>query len=195
MKIILASKSPRRSEILKNIGIDFEVIESNYDEIFDINMTPDEIVTHLAYKKAESVSKTIKDEAYVIGADTIVVLDSRIMGKPHDIEESFEMLKSLSGKWHRVYSGICVIKTISSQYFSGFEATDVKIKELSDKEIHGYINTGESLDKAGSYAIQGVGSLLVEKINGCYFNIVGLPVFKLFSLLEKFGINLLELRG
>lgn len=195
MRIVLASKSPRRSEIFKNIGINFEVIESNFVETFDAGMNPEEVVKYLAYKKAENVAKTIDDEALVIGADTIVVLDSTIMGKPLSVENSLYMLKELSGKWHKVYSGICVMSTSSKQYFSDFEVTDVKIKKLSDENIEDYIKTGEPMDKAGAYAIQGIGSLIVEKINGCYFNVVGLPIYKLSSLFERFGINLLKVRG
>lgn len=192
MRIVLASKSPRRSEILGNIGVSFEVHESNFIEDFDISMSHSDIVKYLSYKKAESVAKAICGDALVIGADTIVVLDSTIMGKPSSKEQAFDMLKSLSGKWHKVYTGLCVINTLTWENIQDFEVTDVKIKELSDEEIRYYIGTGEPMDKAGSYAIQGVGSLIVERIQGCYFNVVGLPVFKLSYMLEMFGVKLLS---
>lgn len=195
MRIVLASKSPRRREILENIGVEFDIVESNVDETIDSNMSPGDIVKSLALRKAESVAKEINYEALVIGADTIVVLNSTVMGKPQDEVHSFEMLKRLSGSWHDVYSGVCIIDTVSGKRAVGYESTAVKIKQLSDEDIKRYINTKEPLDKAGSYAIQGIGSLLVERINGCYFNVVGLPVSKLSSLLEDFGVNLLALRG
>jgi septum formation protein len=195
MRIVLASKSPRRREILDNIGVEFDIVESNADEVFDPCMGPCDIVKHLALIKAQSAAQDIKYDALVIGADTIVYADSIVMGKPENEEQSFEMLKKLSGKWHNVYSGICVKDTSSGTYYDDYDVTAVKIKHLSDEDIHRYINTKEPLDKAGSYAIQGIGSLIVERIDGCYFNVVGLPVFKLSCIMEKFWVNLLALRG
>jgi septum formation protein len=195
MRIVLASKSPRRSEILNNIGVKFEVVESNYDEAVNKTLDPGGYVKYLAYKKAESVAKSIAENAIVIGADTVVVVDSKILGKPKNIQDAFNMLKDLSGRWHKVYSGVCVIDAITEKFVSDYEVTSVKIKELSDEEITGYIKTGEPLDKAGSYAIQGIGSLIVEGIEGCYFNVVGLPVYKLSGILKQFGVNLLKLRN
>lgn len=195
MQIILASKSPRRSEILRNLRLSFEVCESNFNEKYDDTMSPFEVVKYLSYQKAKNVAQNISAGALVIGADTVVECENIIMGKPKNTEESFDMLKKLSGKWHRVLTGLCVIEVISGKVVQDVEVTEVKIKELSDDEIWSYINSGEPCDKAGSYAIQGIGSLIVEKINGCYFNVVGLPVFRLSVLLESFGINLLKLRG
>lgn len=193
-KIVLASKSPRRREILHNIGVPFDTAEFDVNEaICDTSMEPGDIVKSLALKKARYAAEKLDCDAYVIGADTIVVLDSQIMGKPQDRENAVQMLRSLSGRWHNVYSGICVMDSCSGEYYADFESTSVKIKKLSDSEIYSYVQSGEPMDKAGSYAIQGLGGLIVERIDGCYFNVVGLPVFKLSKLMEKFNINLLEL--
>lgn len=151
MRIILASKSPRRREILDNIGLDFEVIESNFDENIGSINDPAEIVKYLAYEKAKKVADSVKEDALIIGADTIVVCDNIIMGKPVDEHDSFDMLKRLSNRWHNVYSGVCVINLSTNKYSIGFENTAVKIKELSDDEILYYISTKEPVDKAGAY--------------------------------------------
>jgi septum formation protein len=158
-------------------------------------MTSDEVVKYLSYEKAKSVARNISTEALIIGADTVVECDDIIMGKPEDMEDSFNMLRRLSSKWHRVLTGLCVLDSMSGEFVQDVEVTEVKIKELTDEEIWNYIYSGEPQDKAGSYAIQGLGSLIVEKINGCYFNVVGLPVFKLSVIFESFGINLLKLRS
>lgn len=195
MQIILASKSPRRKEILKNIGIQFCIIESNFDEKIEEIESPEDTVKYLSYKKAESVAQNLKEyketEALIIGADTVVVLDSKILGKPKNYDDAFDMLRRLSGKWHSVYTGICIYNVINNKYAVDFETTQVKIKNLTLDEINRYIEKERPYDKAGSYAIQGYGSLIVEKINGCYFNVVGLPVFKLSNLLMEFGVKLL----
>lgn len=195
MRIVLASKSPRRREILENIGLKFDVVESGADEEIVPSNSPDEIVKQLAYRKAEKVSQGLKDKALVIGADTIVVLGSKIMGKPKDDDQAFKMLTSLSGVWHNVYTGICVIDTSSGNCMTDYEVTAVRIRKLSSEDIKTYIESGEPMDKAGSYAIQGVGSLLVERIDGCYYNVVGLPVFRLSNMLDNFGVHLLSPRG
>lgn len=194
MKIVLASKSPRRREILQTLRIPFDVMECDVDEtISNPSMEPEDIVKSLAFRKAKYAAPKIDSEAYVIGADTIVVLGSKIMGKPKDKENAAQMLRYLSGRWHNVYSGICVMNTCSGEYYTDFENTAVKIRNLSDRDIYRYVESGEPMDKAGSYAIQGIGGLIVEKIDGCYFNVVGLPVFKLSKLMEKFNINLFDL--
>lgn len=195
MRIVLASQSPRRREILENIGLKFDVVESGADEEIVPSSSPDEIVKQLAYRKAGKVSQGLKDKALVIGADTIVVLGSKIMGKPKDNDQAFKMLTSLSGVWHNVYTGICVIDTSSGNCMTDYEVTAVKIRKLSSEDIKTYIESGEPMDKAGSYAIQGVGSLLVERIDGCYYNVVGLPVFRLSNMLDNFGVHLLSPRG
>lgn len=191
MRIVLASKSPRRSDILKSIGLDFEAADSKLNESYDSSMSPEDVVRYLAYNKAKNVADCIEGQALVIGADTIVVLEGKIMGKPLNANDAFNMLRRLSGKEHSVLTGLCVIESPSGKDCVDSEITTVKIKELSDDEIWSYIKSGEPFDKAGAYAIQGIGSLIVEGISGDYFNVVGLPVFKLSCMLRNFGLDLL----
>jgi septum formation protein len=191
MKIVLASKSPRRRELLSNLGLDFEVIESNVEE-FSSEKHPSRYVMDLSFNKAMLVAKKLKEEAIVIGADTIVVIEDKVLGKPKDRDEAFIMLKNLQGRVHTVYTGITIVRTKDFKYVSDFEETKVWIKKLEDEEIFNYIDTGEGYDKAGAYAIQGVGALIVEKIEGDYFNVVGLPISKLFDILKReFDVRLL----
>lgn len=190
MRIILASNSPRRREILSQIGIQYEVIPSKFEENA-LNMSPENMVMYFAEEKAMDVAKKVKEEAFVIGADTIVYQNG-IMGKPKDNEDAARMLKNLSGVFHAVITGISVVHTPSLNKITDYERTLVKFKNISDDEIHAYIKSGEPMDKAGAYAIQGIGSLLVEKIEGCYFNVVGLPVYRLSKILEGFGYKILE---
>lgn len=190
MRIILASNSPRRREILSQIGIQYEVIPSKFEENA-LNMSPENMVMYFAEEKAMDVAKKVKEEAFVIGADTIVYQNG-IMGKPKDNEDAARMLKNLSGVFHAVITGISVVHTPSLNKITDYERTLVKFKNISDDEIQAYIKSGEPMDKAGAYAIQGIGSLLVEKIEGCYFNVVGLPVYRLSKILEGFGYKILE---
>jgi septum formation protein len=140
--------------------------------------------------KAKDVAQSIKNDALVIGSDTIVCLDE-IMGKPKHREDAFNMLRKLSGKKHHVLSGLSIINTATGESLTEHECTEVKMKELSSAEITAYINSGEPIDKAGAYAIQGMGSLFVEGIEGDYFNVVGLPLFRLGKMLEHFGMKLI----
>ncbi|MEZ0536105.1 nucleoside triphosphate pyrophosphatase [Caldicellulosiruptoraceae bacterium PP1] len=191
-KLVLASASPRRISLLKQFKIKFEVIPSDIDEVFDESLSPDMVVKKLAKEKVLDVSKKINfNDVIIIGADTIVYIDNKILGKPKDKNEAFEMLKMISGKEHIVYTGMCLYDTEKDKIIEDFEATKVYISHLSDEEIIKYIETGEPLDKAGAYAIQGYGSLIVKSINGCYFNVVGLPLYKLNKLLNVFNIKLL----
>lgn len=191
MKIVLASNSPRRRELLSKIGLDFEVIPSNMEEDTK-EERPENIVMDLSKKKAICVADKLNEDSIVIGADTVVVVDDEILGKPKNRDDAFTMLKKLSGRWHRVYTGISVVSTKNYKVISDYESTDVFIKNLSDDMILSYIGKGECYDKAGSYAIQGYGSIIVEKINGDYFNVVGLPISKLYDvLLKEFNVNLL----
>ncbi|ADH60607.1 maf protein [Thermoanaerobacter mathranii subsp. mathranii str. A3] len=191
MKIVLASKSPRRRELLSNLGLDFEVVESNVKE-FSREKQPSRYVMDLSFNKAMSVAKKLSEEAIVIGADTVVVIGDKILGKPKDRNEAYVMLKKLQGKAHTVYTGITIVRTYDFKYVSDFEKTKVWIRKLQDEEIFNYIDTGEVYDKAGAYAIQGVGALIVEKIEGDYFNVVGLPISKLFDILKReFDVRLL----
>ena len=189
MRIILASNSPRRKELLSQTGIKFEVIPSSFEENI-AELPASKLVEHFAYMKAKDVAESIEGDALVIGSDTIVYCDE-IMGKPRNREDAFCMLAKLSGKQHLVISGISIINTATGESLTEHESTRVKIKELSNAEITAYINTGEPEDKAGAYAIQGLGSLFVEGIQGDYFNIVGLPIFRLRKMLEHFGVKLI----
>lgn len=193
MNIVLASNSPRRREILSQLNIRFEVVPSNFEETL-INMEPLELVEHFAYMKALDVFEKLKgnlpENTYILGSDTIVYCDS-IMGKPKSDEDAYQMLKTLSNKEHQVISGLSIIQGSTGKAITMHELTKVWIRELEDREILEYIASGEPLDKAGAYAIQGVGSLFVEKIQGCYFNVVGLPVNKLFKIMKEFGVNLI----
>lgn len=180
--IILASKSPRRKELLSFITTDFTVKSADVDETLPQGITPDKAVEYLSKIKAEP----LKNESdIVIGADTVVALDGKILGKPRDEADAFATLRMLSGREHSVFTGVSVIKGEKIETFS--VQTKVKMFELTDKEIEEYIETAEPFDKAGSYGIQGKGSLLVEKIDGDYFNVVGLPISRLNRVLKLFN--------
>lgn len=186
---VLASKSPRRKELLKNIGISAEIVPANIDESSVTYLSPTQLVTQLAFLKATDVARSFGKDTYVIGADTVVALDGRIFGKPRDIEDARRMLKALSGKTHSVYTGYCVVHPKSGAAVSKYEETLVTFREMSDSEIDAYIKTREPMDKAGAYGIQGKGSIFVEKIEGDYFNVVGLPVCALGKVLrDEFGV-------
>ncbi len=179
MKLVLASKSPRRSEILKNAGYEFTVRVADADETIPEGTKPENAVVFLAARKAMAVDRA--DDETVLGADTIVVLDNKILGKPRDREDAFNMLKSLSGRVHSVFTGVCIIEKGKSMTFS--EETQVEFLSLTDEEIYEYIDTSDCYDKAGAYGIQGYASKFVRRINGDYFNVVGLPISAIF---EKF---------
>ncbi|MGL5379377.1 Maf-like protein [Clostridium sp.] len=186
MKYILASASERRQELLHRIINNFEVKVSNFDEdgvAFKGNIK--DYVTELAEGKALDVAKNTKDDAIIIAADTIVTIDNSILGKPKNSEDAFKMLKLLSGKIHRVYSAVVVLNTKNMELEKQCLYTEVKFSNLTDDEIQQYINTKEPLDKAGAYGIQGFGGVFVEGINGCYYNVVGLPLNALDKMLKK----------
>ena len=190
MRIILASKSPRRREILENTKVRFSIKESQIDETIKLNESPKDTVKRLAYEKAYDVAQKNKDKL-VIGADTIVALDNEVLGKPKDKEEAYQMIKKLSNKTHKVITGISLINISHGMVVNDYVVSLVTFKDLSEDSIKDYINTNESLDKAGAYGIQGYGALLVDNIQGDYFNIVGLPISKLSDLLkDHFDINL-----
>ncbi len=192
-KIILASASPRRQQLLSQIGLLFTVIPSNLDEVIDQSMEPSEVAIALARQKCIDIATQAKHDSFVIGADTIVVCDSKLLGKPENEQEAFEMLKKLNGNWHEVVTGVCLCRTSDMKILCEYETTRVKIADKSDDFIKAYIATGEPFDKAGAYGIQGYGSLLVERIDGDYFNVMGLPVFRLSCMLEKMG-QVIDLR-
>ena len=187
-KIILASASPRRRDLLDQIGLEFEIKPSDVDESIPEN-DPIKLVKKLALLKARDIAQNV--EGIVIGADTIVVDDQTILGKPETREDAFEMLKGLSGKQHQVITGVAVIDTESDREWVDLGITQVFFRSLSDAEINDYIDSGEPMGKAGSYAIQEKGALFVEKIEGDFFNVVGLPLVKMAELLKEIDANIL----
>lgn len=192
MNIILASGSPRRKEILENTNLKFSVITSDIDERIFENEEPIQLVLRLAFEKCMSVAQNNPSDL-VIGADTIVVLDNEILGKPKNEEEAFKTLSKLSNREHQVITGMSIVNLENEKKIVDYAISNVKFKKLTDQDIKDYISTKECLDKAGSYGIQGYGALLVEKIKGDYFNIVGLPISKLSDILKiNFNINLFK---
>ncbi len=185
--LILASSSPRRKQLLENLQLTFQVMSSEVDESFDPVLTPEEIVMELAGRKAMAVFEA-NPSSFVIGADTIVVAQDHVLGKPKDKQEAFEMLKKLSGKQHDVFTGVSIMSPHVSSRF--YEKTEVVFWELTDEEIEVYVQTGEPLDKAGAYGIQEFGSMLVKKIHGDYFAVVGLPVSRTIRELKRAGYRL-----
>lgn len=190
---ILASASPRRIELLKELGWNFTVKPSDSDEVLICGENPEDTACRLAEMKASNVAAANPGE-WVVGADTLVALGTTSLGKPKNDKEAFAMIAMLQGKTHRVITAVAVISPEGEKYVE-YETTNVVFRPLSDEEIASYIALGESLDKAGAYAIQGRGMLLVERIDGCYFNVVGLPVQKLSVLLAKLGLSLREQWG
>ncbi|MCL2855367.1 MAG: Maf family protein [Defluviitaleaceae bacterium] len=178
-RIILASTSPRRRQLLAQIGMVFEVMESHVDE--NISGTAKEIVRELALRKAHAVAQKIKGNATIIGADTLVSVDDVVLEKPRDHHEAFNMLKLLQGRKHQVCTGVAVIKNGTEQAF--VEQADVFFRPLSDDEIHAYMATGEPFDKAGGYGIQGHGATLVQRIEGDFYTVMGLPLCRLYQLI------------
>ena len=183
-KIILASGSPRRRELLKDIGFEFEIYKPDVDEKILPNEKPEDLCLRLSRLKAQAGAEKFYD-SIIIAADTIVVIDEKILGKPHDREEAFLMLKTLQGREHEVITGVSV--ALNEKIISHAEHTLVKFTSMNDSEIREYIATGECDDKAGAYAIQGVGATLIERINGDYFNVVGLPLCSLTKILKNFN--------
>ena len=183
---ILASASPRRKEILSNAGFSFDIIPSEADESINESLSPEETVKELARRKAQYILERYPDKV-VFGCDTVVAVDAVILGKPENDEDAFRMLKKLSGRSHRVSTGVCVISSEKEICFS--QTTQVIFYELSDETIKSYIATGECSDKAGSYGIQGYGSVLVKEIRGDYFSVMGLPASEASRALGEFGIK------
>lgn len=181
--VVLASGSPRRRELLGQMGIeDFEVLPAQGEETAPEGLAPDALVARLALQKAREVA-ALRPEATVIGADTVVALDGRVLGKPSDEEEAREMLSALSGRRHQVYTGMAVLS--GGQAFTRVECTQVEFRPLTEEEIAAYVATGESMDKAGAYGIQGRACVFIRGIQGDYYNVVGLPVCALHELLAQ----------
>jgi septum formation protein len=185
--LILASKSPRRSELLEQAGLTFSVIPSDFDESTVAMSSPESYVISLAESKALDISQK-HPAAWIIGADTIVLIDRKILGKPASINEARDMLQRLSGRTHQVLTGYCICCKKKNRFFSETIKTDVRFKKLNAAEINWYIQTGEPFDKAGAYAIQGLGTFLVKSINGSYTNVVGLPVCEVIEFLIREGV-------
>lgn len=187
MDIVLASGSPRRRELLSQMGLTFRVVVSDSDEDVDKSLSPAEQVSLISRRKAGAVAETVGPDKLVIAADTIVALEGEVMGKPHSREEAVQMLRSLSGKTHEVYTGFTLRQ--SGRVVTEVECTAVTFRTLTSPEIEAYVDTGEPMDKAGAYGIQGLGSLLVSGIRGDYFNVMGLPVCRLGQALKSFGLD------
>jgi len=183
-KIILASQSPRRRYLLERAGLRFAVIPSRLDEASVTAASPDDYVRELAQAKAMDIAR-MHPKSWVIGADTVVVADGRILGKPASTAQARDMLRRLSGRMHQVLTGFCICRLSGERLFTDVVRTDVLFKALTDDEIEWYIQTGEPFDKAGAYAIQGKGAAFVEWIDGCYNNVVGLPLFLLVTMLQE----------
>ncbi len=196
MSFILASASPRRKEILEKAGLKVVVMPSHADESSVTVSEPAQRVMELALLKGIDTAKYVSKNDYVIAADTIVVAEGKIMGKPHDKKEALLMLMALSGKWHEVYTGYCVIEAKSGEASVRYEKTRVKFRDISESEARRYIDTREPMDKAGAYGIQGRGRLFVERIDGDFYNVVGLPVCALSVMLKnEFGVDIFESEG
>ncbi len=182
-KVILASKSPRRQELLKLMDIDFRVVLKEVDESYPDGLTPAEIAVHIASKKAEAFDEEVNDEI-VLTADTIVAIDGLILGKPESREHAIEMLQRLSGKVHEVYTGVCLF--YKGEYNKFYDRSEVFFRQLTDEEIISYVDEYEPYDKAGSYGIQQrIGLIGIERINGSYTNVVGLPTEKVYQQLKR----------
>ena len=192
MALILASKSPRRRELLAQMGLtDFEIHPALGEELAQPDLTPPELVQALALHKAQEVAQAFAQSGdVVIGADTIVVLDGQVLGKPHDEAHALAMLTALSGREHHVYTGVAVLQ--DGRALVQVEDTAVWFRNASERELRRYIATGEPMDKAGAYGIQGRGGLLVSRIQGDYTNVVGLPIVRLASLLAQFDVTVLS---
>lgn len=183
-KIILASGSPRRKELLEKAGVSFEVVVSEYEEDMTLPLPPDGLVKHLSRGKAETVAKTHTD-AIIISADTIVVYGDTVLGKPHTSRRAREMLRLLSGKQHSVFTGFTIILENEKKTISRAVESKVFFKNLSDEEINEYVATGEPLEKAGAYAVQMLGQKFIQKIEGDITNIIGLPINEVIKELQE----------
>lgn len=187
MDIVLASQSPRRQELLTQIGLSYRVHAVDIDEHMDRKLAPGPLVEAISREKAAACAALEGPEALIIAADTVVAMDQAVLGKPHSREEAIQMLRLLSGHSHQVYTGFTVRRGERSVTQS--ECTRVTFRPLSGEEIEAYVATGEPMDKAGAYGIQGLGSLLITGIQGDYFNVMGLPVCALGQVFKEFGVS------
>ena len=188
--IVLASGSPRRQELLHRIGIEeFDIRVPEADETYPAGLTPQQIVEYISRVKAEAAAALCTEDEIIITADTMVFLDDQRLGKPTDEADALRMLTDLQGRHHTVCTGVTVRQ--GSRVLTESETTEVYFRPAAESELRAYIATGEPMDKAGSYGVQGKGSLLVEKLNGDFFNVMGLPVLRLSRMLAQFGVHLL----
>ena len=187
--IVLASRSPRRRELLERIGVtDFSVRVPEVEEYFPEGLTPPEVVAYISREKADAAARLCGPGDIVITADTMVFLDGLRLGKPRDEAHALEMLTALQGRRHTVCTGVTVLQ--GAKRLTESESTDVYFRPAAEAELRRYIATGEPMDKAGAYGVQGRGALLVERLDGDFFNVMGLPVLRLARMLEKFGVSL-----
>jgi septum formation protein len=189
-QIILASASPRRKKLMEQLGLTIKVVPSDIDEKLNPRLKAKSQAESLSQKKATVVAQHYKD-AIVLAADTIVSIGNEILGKPLDIDDAKRMLKKLSGKQHVVVTGFTLINTATKKVITDSSETKVTFRKLTESEIKNYVKKENTLDKAGAYGAQGFGSLLIEKVDGDFFNVVGLPVNKIIPLLKKFGVEVL----
>lgn len=216
-RLILASNSPRRKDLLAGLGLSFSIIPSRFEEDMTIRLKPAELVVSLASSKAQDVagrmpaedavdneaaslpagdtagSITAGTRALILGADTIVVLNDQVLGKPVSKQDACRMLAVLSGQCHQVYTGIAIVELPSRMIRTSYEVSNVYFRRLEEAEIESYVATGEPMDKAGAYALQGIGSAFVEKIEGCFTNIIGISVPAVVAMLRQFGVPVLGL--
>jgi septum formation protein len=186
MRLLLASTSPRRRELLRRAGFDFEVRPSHIVEEIQRGERPEEFARRAAREKATQVAASCPTGSFVLGADTVVVIDGEMLGKPSDPQDATRMLRLLSGRTHQVHTGICLVRAPDEIEALKHETTLVTFRELDEEEIRRYVVSGEPLDKAGAYAVQGLASKFVTRISGCYSNVVGLPVALVYEILKPF---------
>ena len=186
----MASGSPRRRELLERLQVKFRVQEAGIVESFVEGAAPDRVIMELSWRKADAVAKNIGDRAVVLGADTVVAVENKILGKPSNGEEALSMLKALRGRIYHVYTGITLCFPVNTTYIQAYERTEVSMAMVPDELLEWYVATGEPMDKAGAYGIQGKGALLVDRIQGDYWNVVGLPLYKLEQTLQSTGRSL-----
>jgi septum formation protein len=193
-KLVLASASPRRQELITLLGLPVQIYPSRVEEDTPVHWSPTEIVEGLSKRKAlavkEELALQLEGSSIIVGSDTIVVLNGEVMGKPRDVEEAEQMLRQLAGHVHEVFTGITCIRLSDAKTVTSHRVTKVRMRKLSEGQISRYVATGEPMDKAGAYGIQELGSVLVDSIEGCYFNVVGLPLSLLAVLLEQFDIRI-----
>jgi len=184
-ELVLASSSPRRQQLLSAAGISFRVQAANVPEEIKLGESPRQFSERLAHEKAEAIAKLLP-ASFVLGADTIVVVDEQVLGKPVDADDARRMLRLLSGRRHQVLTSVCLLGDGVRDVRT--ELTEVHFVEVTDREIAEYITTGEPMDKAGAYGIQGIASRWIPRIEGCYFNVVGLPVALVYQMLKRAGV-------